>query len=58
MLLVLSLIDLDHQILPDVITRPGTVLGIAASLGLHSGLLDRDTPVAQIVPVRARVALR
>jgi leader peptidase (prepilin peptidase) / N-methyltransferase len=31
-LLVLSLIDLDHQILPDVITFPGIALGLAASL--------------------------
>jgi leader peptidase (prepilin peptidase)/N-methyltransferase len=31
-LLVLGLIDLDHQILPDVITLPGTALGLAASL--------------------------
>ena len=31
-LLVLSLIDLDHQILPNVITLPGIALGIAASL--------------------------
>ncbi len=30
-LLVLSLIDFDHQILPDVITLPGIVLGLAAS---------------------------
>jgi len=30
-LLVLALIDLDHQILPDVITLPGIVLGLAAS---------------------------
>jgi leader peptidase (prepilin peptidase)/N-methyltransferase len=30
-LLVLSLIDLDHQILPDVITLPGLGLGLAAS---------------------------
>jgi leader peptidase (prepilin peptidase)/N-methyltransferase len=30
-LLVLSLIDFDHQILPDVITLPGIVLGVAAS---------------------------
>lgn len=30
-LLVLGLIDLDHQLLPDVITLPGIVLGIAAS---------------------------
>jgi leader peptidase (prepilin peptidase)/N-methyltransferase len=31
-LLVLSLIDLEHQILPDVITLPGTVAGLAACL--------------------------
>jgi leader peptidase (prepilin peptidase) / N-methyltransferase len=30
-LVVLSLIDLDHQLLPDVITLPGVVLGIGAS---------------------------
>ena len=30
-LLILSLIDLDHQILPDVITLPGIALGLAAS---------------------------
>jgi leader peptidase (prepilin peptidase)/N-methyltransferase len=30
-LLILSLIDLDHQLLPDVITLPGIVLGLAAS---------------------------
>jgi len=30
-LLVLALIDLDHQLLPDAITLPGIVLGIAAS---------------------------
>jgi leader peptidase (prepilin peptidase)/N-methyltransferase len=30
-LLVLSLIDLDHQLLPDVITLPGVALGLAAS---------------------------
>jgi leader peptidase (prepilin peptidase)/N-methyltransferase len=34
-LLVLSLIDLDHHILPDVITKPGIALGIVASLALH-----------------------
>ena len=34
-LLVLALIDFDHQILPNVITRPGIVLGVAASLLLH-----------------------
>jgi leader peptidase (prepilin peptidase)/N-methyltransferase len=30
-LLVLSLIDLDHHLLPDLITRPGIALGLAAS---------------------------
>jgi leader peptidase (prepilin peptidase)/N-methyltransferase len=30
-LLVLSLIDLDHQILPDVVTLPGIAVGLAAS---------------------------
>ncbi len=30
-LLILSLIDLDHQRLPDVITKPGIVVGLAAS---------------------------
>ena len=35
-LLVLSLIDLDHQILPNVITLPGIAAGIAASLALHA----------------------
>ena len=34
-LLVLSLIDLDHQILPDVITLPAIVAGIAASFAIH-----------------------
>jgi leader peptidase (prepilin peptidase) / N-methyltransferase len=34
-LLVLSLIDLDHQILPNVITRPGIAVGVAANLLLH-----------------------
>ena len=31
-LLVLALIDLEHQILPDAITLPGVALGLAASL--------------------------
>jgi leader peptidase (prepilin peptidase) / N-methyltransferase len=31
-LLVLSLIDLEHQILPDAITLPGVALGLAASV--------------------------
>ena len=40
-LLVLSLIDLDHQILPDVITKPAIVLGIVAALALHRPWLTR-----------------
>ena len=39
-LLVLSLIDLDHQILPDVITRPAIGAGIAASLLIHRPWMD------------------
>ena len=31
-LLVLSLIDLEHQLLPDAITLPGTAVGLAASV--------------------------
>jgi len=31
-LLVLALIDLEHQILPDVVTLPGVAVGLAASL--------------------------
>ena len=34
-LLVLALIDLDHQILPNVITLPGIAAGVGASLLLH-----------------------
>ena len=41
-LLVLSLIDLDHQILPDVITRPAIAVGIAASLALHRPWSESD----------------
>jgi leader peptidase (prepilin peptidase)/N-methyltransferase len=41
-LLVLALIDLDHQILPNVITLPGIVAGLAAST------LDPAWPVAGI----------
>ncbi len=35
-LLVITFIDLDHQIIPDVITLPGIPLGLAASFGLPS----------------------
>src|SRR5215207_3920753 len=38
-LIVLFMIDLEHQILPDVITLPGIVLGVACSLVLPPGPL-------------------
>ncbi len=38
-LIVLFMIDLEHQILPDVITLPGIVLGVASSLVLPPGPL-------------------
>ena len=38
-LIVLFMIDLEHQILPDVITLPGIVLGVAFSLLLPPGPL-------------------
>lgn len=37
-LLVVTFIDLDHQIIPDVITYPGIVIGIAAGYFLPVGL--------------------
>ena len=39
-LLVLFAIDLEHQILPDVITLPGIVVGLACSLFLPPGILS------------------
>lgn len=42
-LLVLSLIDLDHQLLPNVITLPGIALGLLASL-----LPDPPTPLGSL----------
>ena len=39
-LIVLFMIDLEHQILPDVITLPGIVLGVALSLFLPPGLVE------------------
>jgi leader peptidase (prepilin peptidase)/N-methyltransferase len=39
-LIVLFMIDLEHQILPDVITLPGIVIGVASSLFLPPGPLD------------------
>jgi len=38
-LIVLFMIDLEHQILPDVITLPGIVIGVACSLALPPGPL-------------------
>jgi leader peptidase (prepilin peptidase)/N-methyltransferase len=43
-LLILSLIDLDHQQLPDVFTLPGIALGLAASL-----LPDPPDPLASVL---------
>jgi leader peptidase (prepilin peptidase)/N-methyltransferase len=42
-LLVLALIDLEHQILPNVITIPGVVVGIVASLLPGSALTWRES---------------
>jgi leader peptidase (prepilin peptidase) / N-methyltransferase len=39
-MIVLFAIDLEHQILPDVITLPGIVVGLAASLVFPPGLLS------------------
>jgi leader peptidase (prepilin peptidase)/N-methyltransferase len=39
-LLVLFAIDLEHQLLPNVITLPGIVAGLAASLFVPPGILD------------------
>jgi len=45
-LLVLSLIDLDHQLLPDVITLPGVAIGLAASF----------LPGSPVTPLQALLA--
>jgi leader peptidase (prepilin peptidase)/N-methyltransferase len=45
-LLVLSLIDLEHQLLPDVVTLPGIALGLAASLLPGSPLQPREALLA------------
>lgn len=37
LLVALTWIDLDHQLLPDVITLPGTLVGVAASLLIPNG---------------------
>jgi leader peptidase (prepilin peptidase)/N-methyltransferase len=47
-LLILSLIDLDHQLLPDAITLPGTALGLLASF-------LPDSPVAPLTAFLASV---
>jgi leader peptidase (prepilin peptidase)/N-methyltransferase len=48
-LIVLTLIDLDHQILPDLITLPGIVVGIAVSaVGWWRGWSGPPTPLASI----------
>ena len=39
-LIVLFMIDLEHQILPDVITLPGIVIGVALSLFLPPGPVE------------------
>jgi leader peptidase (prepilin peptidase)/N-methyltransferase len=44
-LLILSLIDLEHQLLPDVITLPGVAIGLAASFLPGSPL----TPLAALL---------
>jgi leader peptidase (prepilin peptidase)/N-methyltransferase len=45
-LLVLSLIDLDHQILPNAITRPGIALGLAVSVAAwRLGLRGYPSPL-------------
>ena len=45
-MLVLGVIDLRHRILPNVITLPGTVLGLALSARLEPGLVDALAGVA------------
>jgi len=45
-LLVLSLIDLEHQLLPDAITLPGTVAGLAASVLPGSPVSPLESAVA------------
>jgi len=39
-MLVLFFIDLEHQILPNVITLPGIVIGLAVSAGLPPGVMQ------------------
>ena len=49
--LALTVIDIDHTLLPDVITLPLLWLGLLCSLGWHAGL----TPPAPTDPVSAIV---
>lgn len=39
-LIVITFIDIDHQIIPDVISLPGIPLGVIASFLLPTGILD------------------
>ncbi len=45
-LIVLFAIDYDHQLLPDVVTVPGTVVGVVASVFLPPGVLPALLGVA------------
>jgi leader peptidase (prepilin peptidase)/N-methyltransferase len=45
-LVILSLIDLEHQLLPNVITLPGIALGLAASLLPESPVSPRSAVAA------------
>ena len=47
-LLVVTFIDLDHRIIPDVITLPGIPAGLAASFGLTA-----LTPLESLIGIRA-----
>jgi len=47
-LLVLAFIDLDHQILPDVITLPGIALGLVSSFVPGSALAPRESLAAAL----------
>jgi leader peptidase (prepilin peptidase)/N-methyltransferase len=55
-LLVLSLIDLEHFILPDVITLPGIIVGVAASF-LPDSLLSPGEALASAAAAYALFAL-
>ncbi len=59
-LLVLAAIDLRHRILPNVVTLPGTVLGLILSLGLEPGPVDAlaGAAVGAGVPLAIAVGYR